>query len=206
MHGLICLRLARLLDAGCDDGKSELLLCKIFTLIAGELFRGFRSVALEFIVRALRRAQAYHGVMSSDERGAPQRSFQPVAFIIKGIQLVGGDAVWLQWQLQDILPKKTELKAKHWVHGLSELCKVIRHQFDEHHRRQSLGKGPGHACLSVVCWPHVGRCLLCNCGKLRSTWRRLRTLCACVNVGACPYVSGAPGTSSRCSIVGLMRT
>ena len=153
-------------------------MCKIFTLIAGELFRshggqlfeysngawapacrGFTSVALEFIVRALRRAQAYYGVMSSDDRGAPQRSFQPVAFIIKVIQLVGGDAVLLQWQLQDILPKKTELKAKHWAHGLSELCKVIRHQFDEHHRLQSLGKGPGHACLSVVCWPHVGRCL-----------------------------------------------
>eukprot|EP00439_Symbiodinium_sp_Y106_P082556 s482_g22.t1 len=142
-----------LLEAGCDDGKSELLLCKVFTLIAGELFRshggqlfeysngawapasrGLTSVALEFILKALRRAQAYFGVMANDEDCKKQRCFDFVGFVVKVIQHVGGDEVLLQWQLQDVLPKKTELKAKHWAHGLSELCKVLRHQFDEHHR------------------------------------------------------------------------
>ena len=179
----LCACCLRLLEAGCDDGKSELLLCKVFTLIAGELFRshggqlfeysngawapasrGLTSVALEFILKALRRAQAYFGVMANDEDCKKQRCFDFVGFVVKVIQHVGGDEVLLQWQLQDVLPKKTELKAKHWAHGLSELCKVLRHQFDEHHR-------------------HSGSSLWGE--ELRECTAKARPLAICVSYSSC---------------------
>ena len=130
----------RLLATSPDDGKSELLQCKVFALVAGELYRShggqlfeycngawapasqeLSSVNLEFILQALRRSQAYFAVMAQMK---PKRTYEDIVFEIKAIQQVG----------QDILPRKAEVKAREWLYGLSELCRHLRHQFDEHSR------------------------------------------------------------------------
>ena len=142
--------LPRLLSTSPDDGKSELLHCKVFALVAGELYRshggqlfeyangawppaslGLTSVNLEFILQALRRAQAYFSIMAHIK---PKRRYDDIVFEIKAIQQVGMEELLLQWQLQDILPRKPEIRAREWLHGLSELCRSLRHQFDEHSR------------------------------------------------------------------------
>ena len=89
------------------------------------------SVNLEFILQALRRSQAYFAVMAQMK---PKRTYEDIVFEIKAIQQVGLEDVLLQWQLQDILPRKAEVKAREWLYGLSELCRHLRHQFDEHSR------------------------------------------------------------------------
>ena len=148
-RSLQCL-VPRLLATSPDDGKSELLQCKVFALVAGELYRshggqlfeycngawapasqGLSSVNLEFILQALRRSQAYFAVMAQMK---PKRTYEDIVFEIKAIQQVGLEDVLPQWQLQDILPRKAEVKAREWLYGLSELCRHLRHQFDEHSR------------------------------------------------------------------------
>lgn len=138
------------METSPDDGKSELLHCKLFALVAGDLYRshggqlfeynngawapasrGLTSVNLEFILQALRRAQAYYSIMAHMK---PKRCYDDIVFEIKAIQQVDLEDVLLQWQLQDILPQKPEIRAREWLCGLSELCRTLRHQFDERSR------------------------------------------------------------------------
>lgn len=140
----------RLLDASAEDCRSELLQCKIFSLLAGEMYRShggslfeydngvwkmtsrsITSVGLEFLLTALRRAQAYLKAMSVHK---PSRTYEAVSFELQCIHAAGGDGALLEWQLNDVVPKKLEVRAKDWLIGLSELCRSLRHLFSEHNK------------------------------------------------------------------------
>ncbi|CAE7451478.1 unnamed protein product [Symbiodinium sp. CCMP2592] len=140
----------RILDSGSDDGRSELLQTRVFTLVSGESYRahgeklfefsngawspatrGLSAGGLECLSHALRLAQAYLNVLSQQ---AVPRDFEAVAFHIKAMHYIGQEEILLQWQLQDVVPRKVEERAKHWTQGLAELCKILRHQFNEHHK------------------------------------------------------------------------
>ncbi|CAJ1445064.1 unnamed protein product [Effrenium voratum] len=140
----------RLLEASAEDARSELLQCKVFSLLAGEMYRshgsalfeygngswsvavrGVTSVGLEFLLMALRRAQAYLAAMAAHK---PARSYVAMSFELGCIRAAGGDAALLEWQLNDVAPKKIEARAKDWLVGLSELCRSLRHAFSEHNK------------------------------------------------------------------------
>ena len=97
--------------------------------------RCLTSVNLEFVLQALRRDQAYYSIMAQMK---PKRCYDDIVFEIKAIQQVGMEEVLLQWQLQDIIPRKPEVRAREWLCGLSELCRTLRHQFAEHSRTSRL--------------------------------------------------------------------
>jgi hypothetical protein len=138
-----------LLDASCDDGRSELLHAKILTLLMGERYRShggvlfiyqnggwssdgssLSSTSIDFILQALRRAQAYFAVMGSHK---PRRGFAEVAHAIRTMQSLD-EGPLLDWQINDVQGHKPELKAKHWFYGLSDLCRELRRTFSEHNK------------------------------------------------------------------------
>ena len=138
----------RLLDASAEDHRSELLQCKVFSLLMGEMYRSHggslfeyvngvwklghvSSVGLEFLLLALRRAQAYFTAMSQHK---PMRTFEAISFELQAILAAGDDCPLLEWQLNDVVPKKLEARAKVWLVGLSELCRSLRHTFSEHNK------------------------------------------------------------------------
>ena len=105
----------RLSETCSDEGKSELLLCKLFALVAGDLYRShsgvlfaysngswapaerLSSVGLEFILQALRRSQAYCGIMW---RMTTKRQYTDIVFEVRAIQKCS-DAVLMQNQMQE---------------------------------------------------------------------------------------------------------
>ncbi|CAJ1383870.1 unnamed protein product [Effrenium voratum] len=137
--------------AGCfsDDAKSELLLTKVFALLLGERYRSHGGVLfqysqgawspaagsisamdLEYILYALRRAQAYFGLLS---RYKPSRDFSDVCFEVRVLQALPEDAL-LEWQLNDIVGKRAAEKSRQWYVGSSDLCREMRKIFSEHNK------------------------------------------------------------------------
>ena len=147
----------RLLKASPDDGKSELLQTRLFCLLAGELYRchagclfeyvsgawrpcatGLAPDRLEFVLDGLRRAQAHLSVLS---KAKPKRNFEDMVWELRVVERVAFDDVLMRWQLEDIVPKKADVRASDWLQGLAELCRSLRHTFAEHHRRSFHGAG-----------------------------------------------------------------
>ncbi|CAJ1431563.1 unnamed protein product [Effrenium voratum] len=139
-----------LLKASPDDGKSELLQTRLFCLLAGELYRchagclfeyvsgawrpcatGLAPDRLEFVLDGLRRAQAHLSVLS---KAKPKRNFEDMVWELRVVERVAFDDVLMRWQLEDIVPKKADVRASDWLQGLAELCRSLRHTFAEHHR------------------------------------------------------------------------
>lgn len=140
-----------LLEYSSDDGRNELLQTKLFTLLMDELYRshgeklfecvgqgawipashGISSISLEFVLGALRRAQAYFLAMS---KHAPKRDFHEVAFDLRVMQSLADEAPLLEWQLNDVQGKTPQTKARNWFLGHSELCRDLRKQFSEHNK------------------------------------------------------------------------
>ena len=121
------------LDASAEDSRSELLQClltgEMYRSHGGSLFeygngawslaaRGVTSTGLEFLLLALRRAQAYLSAMAPHK---PACTFDAISFELQNIWLVGSDTALLERQLSDVVPKKLEARAKDWLIGLSEL-------------------------------------------------------------------------------------
>ena len=138
-----------LLDASSNDAKSELLLTKVFALLFGERYRSHGGVLfqysqgawspaagsisamdLEYILYALRRAQAYFGLLS---RYKPSRDFSDVCFEVRVLQALPEDAL-LEWQLNDIVGKRAAEKSRQWYVGSSDLCREMRKIFSEHNK------------------------------------------------------------------------
>ncbi|CAJ1337493.1 unnamed protein product [Effrenium voratum] len=57
-----------------------------------------------------------------------------MSFELGCIRAAGGDAALLEWQLNDVAPKKIEARAKDWLVGLSELCRSLRRAFSERNK------------------------------------------------------------------------
>lgn len=149
----MCTSFPRLLSASPEDGKSELLQTRLFVLLAGELYRchagclfgyangawspvpGVTPEALEFLLVALRRAQAYFSILSPMK---PKRSFGDLVWELRVLEQVGEDDAVMGWQLQEIIPKKADVRAADWLHGLAELCRTLRFNVAEHHRTVNL--------------------------------------------------------------------
>ncbi|CAK9005878.1 unnamed protein product [Durusdinium trenchii] len=139
-----------LLDQCADDGKSELLQTKAFTLLLGEKYRthgeklfayaegawqvsssGTLTAAdLEFLTMALRRAQAYF--VQAVGRNQVPRDFAAVVWELKVVFSLADERPLLEWQLGELSRAKPEQRSQQWWLGLAELARDLRKQLADH--------------------------------------------------------------------------
>eukprot|EP00435_Cladocopium_sp_Y103_P029951 s3328_g7.t1 len=116
--------------------------------------RSVTSVGLEFLLMALRRAQAYLKAMAQHQ---PNRAYQAAAFELQCIRAAGRDVALLDWHLNDVAPKKLEARAKDWLVGLSEpqrpgLCFLDAYIGTADGRLKQCKNHPRHGCyMGVPC-------------------------------------------------------
>ena len=121
---------------GCTLGVAK---CKVLSLVAGGQYlclimaissRSVTSVGLEFMLLALRRAQAYFTAMVGHN---PARTYKAVAIELQSMRAAGSDHVLMEW-FNDAVPKETEVRAWDSLVGLAELCRSLRHVFGERNK------------------------------------------------------------------------
>ena len=138
-----------LMNACGDDGKSELLQTKLFTLILGERYRAHAEVLfhyvqgawkqtttgsisapdLEFMSMALRKAQAYYFALG---RNNVQREWNKIVWELRVVLALPTDGPLMDWQLCDVSPQKNDVKSRYWWLAQSELSREIRKVMADH--------------------------------------------------------------------------
>ena len=138
-----------LFNRSFDEGRSEILITKIFVLLCGHMHKshagcmfqmengswerreGVSTGALELVMETCRFAQSVFLTLARKEV-QPERPWSSVAEEVSHVLTYLPDEYLVETYLIDITSKTAKAKASKWYLGCSDLCKSIIKQFSEH--------------------------------------------------------------------------